>query len=365
MTTATPSPITNDDERTATHAIMAGPDGKPATMTTACDLDVAGSLSLPGYTGGARTVTSLDDARDKGVDCLICLGWVGAQLTDPPVVVKGSWFPYGPPALKGEGIEAFTDRCTGAAAAKYLREHGADMGRLTFADILAAQVPPHVMIPYDHTRNRQCSIGYHNECSDPRGESCECPCHRQPPVGTVIEIDGAPMVVMPPGEPTDALIDKILDDVIEELGRAIDKFPGQHLPLGFGPNVRPLPLGAGTIRAADLSAMMRCLTDEAADRGILTWRHVLSEEGFEAFAEDDPARARAELVQLAAMAVRAILDIDDPQPVSFSGPSGVEWEQVGTDTDGNPVLKRRINAPLIPAAPVSPRSVDATEAPGV
>lgn len=25
--------------------------------------------------------------------------------------------------------------------------------------------------------NRQCSIGYHEECSDPDGETCRCPCH--------------------------------------------------------------------------------------------------------------------------------------------------------------------------------------------
>lgn len=29
----------------------------------------------------------------------------------------------------------------------------------------------------DHEVNRQCSIGWHEECSDPRGESCRCLCH--------------------------------------------------------------------------------------------------------------------------------------------------------------------------------------------
>lgn len=32
--------------------------------------------------------------------------------------------------------------------------------------------------PYDHRRHRQCSISWHSECSDPAGESCECPHHR-------------------------------------------------------------------------------------------------------------------------------------------------------------------------------------------
>lgn len=29
----------------------------------------------------------------------------------------------------------------------------------------------------EHGTNRQCSIGWHEECSDPRGESCQCLCH--------------------------------------------------------------------------------------------------------------------------------------------------------------------------------------------
>ena len=32
--------------------------------------------------------------------------------------------------------------------------------------------------PYAEHRLRQCSIGYHDECSDPTGEICECPCHK-------------------------------------------------------------------------------------------------------------------------------------------------------------------------------------------
>lgn len=31
--------------------------------------------------------------------------------------------------------------------------------------------------PYQRQRNRQCSIGWHGECSDPAGEECGCPCH--------------------------------------------------------------------------------------------------------------------------------------------------------------------------------------------
>ena len=30
---------------------------------------------------------------------------------------------------------------------------------------------------YTPNRNRYCSIGYHEECTDPTGERCGCPCH--------------------------------------------------------------------------------------------------------------------------------------------------------------------------------------------
>jgi hypothetical protein len=67
-------------------------------------------------------------------------------------VEKGRWYPAMPPALPGEDDGAYTDRLVGCA--------GEDMR------------------PYDHRRNRQCSIGWHAECSDPAGVQCECPCHR-------------------------------------------------------------------------------------------------------------------------------------------------------------------------------------------
>lgn len=70
-----------------------------------------------------------------------------------PEVVKGRWFPEMPPVLPGEDAAAYTDRLTGADRTN--------------------------RVPYDHRRFRQCSIGWHLECSDPRGEECECPCHEK------------------------------------------------------------------------------------------------------------------------------------------------------------------------------------------
>jgi hypothetical protein len=91
-------------------------------------------------------------------------------MTTPahPAVERGRWFPGMPPALPAEDDDAYISRLTGAL--------GADL------------------IPYDHARNRQCSIGYHYECSErvrdrPPGwhetepdrwgslAHCFCPCH--------------------------------------------------------------------------------------------------------------------------------------------------------------------------------------------
>lgn len=93
-----------------------------------------------------------------------------------PDIVKGRWYPMSPPALPGETDETWTDRMLG--------REGEDRR------------------PYDHSRNRQCSISFHEECSD-RSHSgdCGCPCHDElrsaeslaaefnarTPVGSVVE----------------------------------------------------------------------------------------------------------------------------------------------------------------------------------
>ncbi len=55
-------------------------------------------------------------------------------------------------------------------------------------------------------------------------------------------------------------------------------------------------------------ARMAC--QDAADGGYLDWLHILREEVAEAFAETDPARLRAELIQVAAVAAAWIEAID-------------------------------------------------------
>lgn len=78
------------------------------------------------------------------------------MATDQPeTTVRARYYPGMPPLLDGETGEEYTDRLTGADRTDRR--------------------------PYDHARNRQCSIGYHDQCSDPAGDTCGCPCHTTPP----------------------------------------------------------------------------------------------------------------------------------------------------------------------------------------
>jgi hypothetical protein len=58
----------------------------------------------------------------------------------------------------------------------------------------------------------------------------------------------------------------------------------------------------------------RDLTQRAADEGRVTWAHILQEEFVEALAEVEPARIRAELIQVAAVAVAWAEAIDRRTP---------------------------------------------------
>ena len=64
---------------------------------------------------------------------------------------------------------------------------------------------------------------------------------------------------------------------------------------------REHPDGTGPEYAAEADRAKRAVADAG---GGLTWRHILHEEVLEAFAEDDPERLRAELIQVAAVAVK-------------------------------------------------------------
>ena len=79
-------------------------------------------------------------------------------MPDLTTTERARWYPKQPPMLPGEDEAAYTNRLTGADRT----------GR----------------VPYDHDRNRQCSIGWHMECSDRsnlgatiKADGCGCPCH--------------------------------------------------------------------------------------------------------------------------------------------------------------------------------------------
>lgn len=95
----------------------------------------------------------------------------------------------------------------------------------------------------------------------------------------------------------------VLASVIAERGRQDAKWgePVDH-PDGTG--------GSVAIGAA-LDAQNN--TDRAAAEGRVTWRHILREEVAEAFAETDPVKLRAELVQVAAVAVKWVRMLDRRQ----------------------------------------------------
>lgn len=91
----------------------------------------------------------------------------------------------------------------------------------------------------------------------------------------------------------------VIGDVVDERRRQNTKWGVQHHSNGTG-----YPGTAADAR----DAQARC--DAAFRDGIGTWRHILTEEIAEAYAETDRAALRAELIQVAAVAVAWIEDLD-------------------------------------------------------
>lgn len=89
-----------------------------------------------------------------------------------------------------------------------------------------------------------------------------------------------------------------IDDVEDEQYRQIAKWGVQHHPDGTSA-AYAVPRDAA-----------RNTCDRATHEGRLTWRHILKEEVMEAFAETDPGELRTELVQVAAVALSWVNDID-------------------------------------------------------
>lgn len=92
----------------------------------------------------------------------------------------------------------------------------------------------------------------------------------------------------------------VLDDVRAELARAKAKFPDQHLPDGTEADVF----------AKVAAENVRALCQRYAEEGRVTWWHILREEVCEVNAESEWWKLRAELLQVAAVAIRWVEDGD-------------------------------------------------------
>lgn len=107
---------------------------------------------------------------------------------------------------------------------------------------------------------------------------------------------------------------RVLYEVARERSRQDAQWGEQNHPDGTGPRQ---PISIGIAYMGDVAAQMRRAANAAAGKvpglehhGPLTWRHILLEEVFEALAEDDPVKLRAELIQVAAVAVAQVEAID-------------------------------------------------------
>lgn len=91
----------------------------------------------------------------------------------------------------------------------------------------------------------------------------------------------------------------VLNEVLEERRRQDEKWGEQNHPSGSPGDVAR--------RYADVS---RATCEKAAAEGRVTWTHIFHEEASEALVETDESKLRAELVQVAAVAVAWIECID-------------------------------------------------------
>ena len=123
-----------------------------------------------------------------------------------------------------------------------------------------------------------------------------------------------------------ALTASILGEVMAERHRQFAKHGEQgHLPDGTGSYALGGLVADERHRyyACGLARWAKARTDAAAQSGgdaSVTFEHIMTEEWAEAMAESDPVKLRAELVQVAAVAVQWIEAIDLRTPAEQTGP---------------------------------------------
>lgn len=94
---------------------------------------------------------------------------------------------------------------------------------------------------------------------------------------------------------------KILKEIAKERKRQHELWGEQN---------HPMTSNALDSRYKQDADMAKKICDFRTRQGIVTWYNILKEEFCEVFAESDPVRQRAELIQVAAVAVQIIEYLD-------------------------------------------------------
>lgn len=111
--------------------------------------------------------------------------------------------------------------------------------------------------------------------------------------------------------PTSCQTEDVLVEVAHERARQFAQYgANEDIPLGMGPSVRWL----APYTPHDARTVERVLRQDYEERerqhGTPSWMTLIREEVAEAFSEGDPVKLRAELLQVAALAVSAIEKMD-------------------------------------------------------
>ncbi len=109
----------------------------------------------------------------------------------------------------------------------------------------------------------------------------------------------------------DPRVKEIFDAIEAELAAQDEQWGEQNHPLQGG----RFPSSSLTHYEKQANSW-KTINDQREKDGVLGWDGILIEETFEALAEDRPERAVIELVQVAAVAVQAILSLHRNQKVS-------------------------------------------------
>lgn len=97
---------------------------------------------------------------------------------------------------------------------------------------------------------------------------------------------------------------RVIEDVLKERLRQIDKWGEQTHPDHVGPLLR---LAGGRRSNAEMATILKVFNDRHKNP---YWSLILAEEFFEAVESEDPERLRQEPIEVAAVAVAWVEDLD-------------------------------------------------------